>query len=405
MQTTSYDIAIVGGGVVGATLACALAQQTSLSIALIEAQDFANSWAADDYHHRVSAISLSSKRIFESLKVWDEIQAMRVSAFKQIYVWAEQHHIEFDSSDIAEPILGYIIENNAMQDALFAKLKKYSAIHLLPATKLVEMNESETGMTLVTADKKTIKAKLIVGADGAQSWIRNQAHIDVMRDDYAQTAIVTTVTTELSHQQTASQVFLPSGPLAFLPLINSNLSSIVWSLPTDEAKTLMALDEQAFKSQLSEAFSHRLGKVTQIEKRFSFPLAKQQASHYVKSRIALVGDAAHTVHPLAGQGVNIGLLDAASLAEIVVEAVRKRRDFASLPQLRRYERWRKADNLPMLSGVDGLKKLFANERQSLQTIRGVGLMLTNKASWIKNIFIRHAVGNRSGLPQLAMSKY
>lgn len=402
MQTRAYDIIIIGGGMVGCALACALAQQTQLSIAVLESQPSSPDWSDSQYHHRVSAIALSSQRIFKSLGVWDAIQKKRVSPFSRIHVWDEQggEELHFDSADIGEPSLGAIIENTVIQSSLQEKIKHYPHITLLYGITLTAFAETDKGVTVSSADGRHFNAKLAIAADGAHSWLREQAGMMVDKLDYDQQAIVAAVQTSLPHEQTARQVFLPTGPLAFLPLANETLSSIVWSLPTTEAKRLMAVDDASFKQALSHAFSQRLGEVVKIEKRFAFPLYKQQAKHYVKSRVVLTGDAAHTVHPLAGQGVNMGLLDAASLAQVLTEAIAARRDIAGVSSLRRYERWRKADNLAMLAGLDIIKTIFASDKKSVQQWRSQGLGLTNRLRWLKTTFMRHAVGERLGLPRL-----
>lgn len=400
---TAYDIIIVGGGMVGSMLACALAQQTSLSIAILEAHTPTQTWSATTYHHRVSAIALSSQRIFQHIHVWDAIKKTRVSPFNQIYVWeTNKSEIQFDSREIAEPYLGYIIENNVIQEALYEKLKQYPQITHVAPVKLVDFANKETHVEMIADDGRVFSAKLAVGADGAQSWLRQQAGIELSKKDYGQHAIVATVQTTKPHQQTAQQLFLPTGPLAFLPLAETCTSSIVWSLPPEEAEKYMALDDDSFKLALAHAFEHKLGDVTTIDQRYVFPLRKQQAKNYVQAHLALIGDAAHTVHPLAGQGLNMGLLDAASLVDVIVAAVKKQRDFASLHHLRRYERWRKADNLSLLTGVDVIKHLFANEKSTVQSLRAFGLNMTNQMRWLKHIFTSHAVGDRAGLPSLAI---
>lgn len=402
MQHTSYDIAIIGGGNVGLTLACALAQQTRLSIVILEAQPEPPVWQADTYHHRVSAIALSSQRIFKALDVWAGIKNRRISTFDKIAVWdgCSAAQIEFSSQDIAEPLLGYIIENNAVQQALLEKVQQYSQITYLPGKTLTDYRADESHAELTTSDGMQIHCRLAVAADGARSWLRHQAGIICDRQDYQQSAIVASVKTSQPHERTARQVFLETGPLAFLPLADEQWCSIVWSLPDELARAYMALDDMTFKERLGAAFPH-LGVIDMIEQRHAFPLAKQQAAKYIANRLALVGDAAHIVHPLAGQGVNMGLLDAASLAELVIAADKNRRDIGGVSVLRKYERWRKGDNQLMFSGVDCIKQLFASDNAAIQRARSMGLTATNQSTVIKNLFIRHAVGNRSGLPELA----
>ncbi|MFZ2315287.1 MAG: UbiH/UbiF/VisC/COQ6 family ubiquinone biosynthesis hydroxylase [Gammaproteobacteria bacterium] len=402
MQT--HDVMIVGGGMVGLTLALALAEQTSLSIAVLEARSDAIDWSPDRYQPRVSAIALSSVRIFKALKVWDTLVTKRVSPFTQISVWDAkwQGEIEFQAQDIAEASLGFIIENNLIQQVLLEKVKQSPKIKLISPVDLVSLNETLTGVELAASDGQTFKSKLVVGADGAHSWLRQQTGIDINQHDYLQKALVATVHTMLPHQQIARQVFLETGPLAFLPLASPQMSSIVWSLPTTDADYLKALNVDFFKQKLMQAFGGRLGEIVNVEQRFAFPLKHQQATQYVKSRVALIGDAAHTIHPLAGQGVNMGLLDACSLADVICDAQKARRDFSSIHQLRRFERWRKADNMPMLKGVDVIKQFFASDKNAIELLRYVGLETTNQLGALKNMFIRHAVGNRQDLPRLAL---
>lgn len=407
MLAASYDIIIVGGGMVGLTLACALAQQTSLSIAVLEAHANSHEWSEKQCHHRVSALALSSRRIFQSLNVWDEIKQRRISPFSQIYVCDAAKHgeVSFKSHDIAESVLGYIVENNLLQSVLLEKLSQSPQITYLAPVQLKTVHVKERDVEIVLEDGYMLKARLAVAADGAQSWLRQQVNIPVKNKSYDQEAIVASIHTDIPHQQCAQQVFLPTGPLAFLPLVEEKTSSIVWSLPTAEAERLLALDDESFIAELNRCVMPTFGLTQSISKRFSFPLHQQQATHYVQPRIALVGDAAHTIHPLAGQGVNMGLLDAASLVDVIQDAIKQQRDFASISTLRRYERWRRADNQPMMIGVDAIKQLFASELSAVQSTRSLGLSITNQLQSIKNFFSRQAVGNRLGLPRLAAVKH
>jgi 2-octaprenylphenol hydroxylase len=387
MQTT-HDIIIVGGGMVGLTLACMLAEQTTLSIAVLEEKISAPA------PHRVSAISFASQKIFSSINVWEAIQHQGASPFRKMMVWdaAGKGEIHFDSSDVAQPLLGHIIENDVIQTALKNQLMQYPSVEMLVPVKPVNLIQHNDAIELVTDEGRVLKARLAIAADGANSWLRKQVGIDVERFDYQQHAIVATVQTVLPHHETARQVFLSTGPLAFLPLMEKQTSSIVWSLPNDEAARLMNVEINDFQHELTQAFDSRLGEVVSVGQRFMFPLSRQKASTYIGQRIALVGDAAHAIHPLAGQGVNMGLQDVASLMEIILKDIQSQKNIASLSSLRAYERWRKADNLMMFKGVDGIQALFASDKNLTQNIRSLGLNTVNNIQWIKNIFTRHAMG-------------
>jgi 2-octaprenylphenol hydroxylase len=240
----------------------------------------------------------------------------------------------------------------------------------------------------------------VIGADGPRSRVRQQASIDLTAWGYAQQAIVATVAPEQSHASTAWQRFLATGPLAFLPLADGRCS-IVWSVDSEQADILLAHEDARFLEALATAFGDRLGAVVATSTRAAFPLQRAHAKRYVDSRIALIGDAAHTVHPLAGQGVNLGLLDAAVLAEVLLDADGAGRDIGSVPVLRRYERWRKGDNLAMLAVTDGLKRLFGNSMVAVARMRNLGLDVTDSVRPVKNMFMRRAAGLEGDLPRLA----
>ena len=401
MSNKQYDVLIIGGGMVGAALACGLGD-SQLSVAVIEAREPDLNWPPSEYDIRVSAITRASQRIFENIGAWEGMQKRRVSAYRDMHVWDATGPgvIHFDAAELGEPDLGHIIENSVIQAALVERLKEFSNIDYLCPQSLAGFEWADDGVTVTTATGESMFAGLLVGADGGRSWVREQAGIGVKGWAYDQTAVVCTVETETPHQQTCWQRFMPTGPVAFLPLDDGS-SSIVWSTSPEQAEALTAMSETDFCQQLGEALDGHLGQVTRVGKRGAFPLRLQHAEQYVRPRLALVGDAAHTIHPLAGQGVNLGLADAATLVQVIQDAVSAREDLGSYAVLRRYERWRKADNLTMLASMDGFKRLFSNDRLPLRWLRNLGLSITNALPPIKNNIIRYAMGLSGTLPRLA----
>lgn len=403
-----HDIIIVGGGLVGTTLACALAQESPFSIAVLEAQPTkATSFSFRQYSPRTSAINLASQRLFASLHVWEAMKKMRVSPFTKMHVWEEggDSGLYFDACTIAASTLGHIVENQVIQTALLEKANASSQITLLSSVQLLALAICKNHIELKTKAHGTFVGKLAIAADGGRSWLREQMGLPIHKQDYQQIAIVATVYAELPHQQVARQVFLRTGTLAFLPLAHKNANSIVWSVPVGVAEQLMALDDEAFKQHLFRAFGACLGKIENVEQRLSFPLLRQHATRYVMPSIALVGDAAHTVHPLAGLGLNMGLLDAAGLVDVILDANKDGQPLLEWAYLRRYERWRKADNLLLEFGIDGIKRLFSAHGPLVPTLRRLGLSQVNQTQSLKNMFMRYAIGNRSGLPRLAQLPY
>lgn len=400
----NFDVVVVGSGIIGATAALLLAKNSSLNIAVIEAKEPCPYQPKEQYDYRVSAISPASKNILQRLAVWDSIQQKRVTPYHKMTVWDEagQGAIYFDCDALHQPVLGYIIEDNIVRSSLLEKFSQYSNLHFLHPIKLISLHDTENHIELQADKNEILSAKLVIGSDGANSWVREKAGIELKSWDYQHTAVVATVQTERSHQATAWQRFLSSGPLAFLPLNNPHYCSIVWSTSHQQAENLLSLSEIDFCNSLGSAFDFRLGKILSTQSRHAFPLRMRHAKQYVCSRVALIGDAAHTIHPMAGQGVNLGFLDAASLAEVVVTAVKKNRDFSSLATLRRYERWRKTDTLAMLAMVEGLKHLFASEQHWIQVMRNAGLNFTNRLLFLKYFFANYASGRRGDMPKIAV---
>lgn len=398
-----FDIIIIGSGIVGATAALALAKNPAWRIAIIDAKNIAFDWQSEKYDFRVSALSLAAKTIFQNLNVWDNMLAKRVSAYTHMHVWDATGvgKLDFDCRDVNENALGYIVEDQVTRVSLYEALQLHSNVEFVFPVELTELTEKQNGVELSASDGRNFSAHLLIAADGASSWVRSQLRIPFTLHDYHHTAIVTTVKTEKPHQATARQRFIATGPLAFLPLDDARTSSIVWSTTPDHAAELLQHDDEMFKQKISEAFAYHLGEVMSVEKRYHFPLYMRHVKQYVKANIALIGDAAHTLHPLAGQGVNLGLFDAVALSEVVSTASKKNRDYASFATLRRYERWRKSDVLAMLLMVDGLKKLFVNENSAIQSLRNTAVSFVNQQRWLKQFFANYAMGKRGDLPVLS----
>lgn len=385
------DVAVVGGGMVGAATALALAR-AGFTVALVDAREPA-AWAvADDVDLRVVGLAPSSVILLDRLGVWAAIRDARASGYERMVVWDAENGatLRFDAADEGRDVLGYIVENNLVQATLWHALDDAGVRRIVPGD-VVGYSERDDRAQLELADGQFVSARVVVAADGADSPLRAMAGIGTHGRDYAQRGVVAHVTTTHPHERTAWQRFLPSGPLAFLPLADGR-SSIVWTLPESEAARVMALDDAAFRDALGVASDFRLGPIVSVGRRAAFPLRLRLADRYQAGRLVLLGDAAHAVHPLAGQGVNLGLRDVEELRDTLVAARDAGRDIAAPHVLRRYARRRNsADGLDAWS-FDALGRIYAWRSPPLVAARGLGVRLVDGLTPLKRKLARHAAG-------------
>jgi 2-octaprenylphenol hydroxylase len=415
MNIQSFDVTIIGGGMVGLALASALAN-SDLKVAVIEGKtpDFT---ITPQHDIRVSALSAASKNLLTNIGAWPHIAQNRHQPYHGMSVWEKDSFgkISFDASTLkaaSDQSLGVIVENNIVQQALWKTATVASNVTVFHPfhCQSIAMGDKETWLTLIGANDdnkhitQSLTSKLVVGADGANSWLRRQADIPLTSRDYGHHAIVATIETDMPHDNTARQIFSPEGILAFLPLSEPNLCSIVWSLSPDDAQQLQSCDDVEFNRRLTASFDNRLGYCTVKSSRGAFPLTMRYAQSFAKQRIALIGDAAHTIHPLAGLGVNLGFLDAAALAQVLIENHQQGKDIGELSNLRYFERWRKSEAIQMIATMEGFKQLFAGSNPVKKLIRDIGLVAVDKVKPAKDVFIKHAMGLTDDLPELAKRK-
>jgi 2-polyprenylphenol 6-hydroxylase len=386
------DVAVVGGGMVGAAAALALARG-GFATALLEVRPPAPWCAEDEVDLRVVGLAASSIALLSELGVWASIRERRAAPYRRMHVWdaVTGAAIDFDATAAGRAWLGWIAENNLVQWTLWQALEAAGVQRLCPA-QVTGYEAREDRVVLETEGAAaSLSARLLVAADGADSPLRRLAGLDTHGHDYGQRGVVAHVATERPHQHTAWQRFLPGGPLALLPLADGR-SSIVWSLPEIEAQRMLALDDAAFCAELGVASDFRLGPVLSATRRAAFPLRLQLADAYQAERLVLLGDAAHTVHPLAGQGVNLGLRDVAELRDTLVAARHAGRDIAAPHVLRRYARRRRsADTLDAWS-FDALGRIYAWQAPPLMAARALGVRLADRLAPLKRRLAAHAAG-------------
>jgi 2-polyprenylphenol 6-hydroxylase len=399
------DVVVVGGGIIGGTFACIMGQ-AGLKVILLDAGvRQVNSLKKVDA--RVFAITLASEKILKKTGAWRRLQEDDIACFRKMHVWDENGlgEVQFDSASICQATMGYIISHQAIVDALQEKLLDMENVRCIWSASAAFIKDEMDAMLLATEDGLQFRSKLVVAADGSNSKLRSLANIHYQRHDYKQSALACVVTTEFPHVEVARQRFLKRGPLAFLPMVDPHQSAIVWSTSPDHAERLKEMEKSAFHFELAEAFANELGEIKESTERIVFPLSRAQADHYIQSRLALIGDSAHSVHPLAGLGANLGLLDAAALAEIVIYTIQRGRDPGHLQVLRRYERWRKGENKNVMYLMDGFKQLFENQSQPVQWLRNFGLDMVDSLPLVKHAIMKRAMGLEGDLPKIARGRF
>lgn len=393
----SFDLVIVGGSMVGLAVALGMAE-SGKKIAVVDHAPPPQTLGSE-YELRVSALNLASLHWLESLGIGAEIK-QRNGMFSRMQVWQADApgELNVDAASQGQSLLGRIVENRLLQQALFARAQQQANISLCYNTQIVDFGQDERQAWLQT-DHGLLCGQLLVGADGAESQLRQSAHIPLTFRDYAHTATVATIRTQQPHGDCARQIFTDKGILAFLPLPEPDLCSIVWSAAPTVAQELKSLDEQAFNRRLSATFQMRLGLCQRQSELQQFPLRMRYARSFVKQRLVLAGDAAHTIHPLAGQGLNLGLADAACLVECLLANLKAGRELADRHQLRRYERWRKGEALAMISAMGCIKQLFEPDLVAFKWLRGIGMQAADQMTPLKQFFVRRAMGLEGELPQ------
>lgn len=398
MSVRQADIVIVGAGVVGLAAALALAG-TKLEIVVLDAQPShvppSPERALSDWARRVTALTPTSKQFLSELDVWQAISGSgRIGPYTDMVVWDSEGTglVEFDAQSLSLDELGYIVESTVTTDALVTRVNQTPNIEIQWDTYLSQLNFYDEYVNVVTRAGDEISTQLVIGADGGRSVSRELAGINTRQWSYGQKAIVATVRVAPEHSYTCWQAFLPTGPLALLPLADSDLCSIVWSLDDSEAQTWIEADDTTFLRGLNAALGGRGPLVTDVSQRQLFPLVQCHAIDYLRDRFVLVGDAAHAIHPLAGQGINLGLSDAQVLAAEVGYAHSREAAWWAPSVLKRYERQRKGDNLAMMAAMQTFKWGFGSRHPAVTMLRNVGLSAVDALPMVKRWFIQQAVG-------------
>jgi 2-octaprenyl-3-methyl-6-methoxy-1,4-benzoquinol hydroxylase/2-octaprenylphenol hydroxylase len=386
------DAIVVGGGAIGAALALALARD-DFEVALVEARAPKPWRAEDDVDLRVVALAADARKLFEALGVWPAIANARIGPYQRMHVYdgTAPGELTFDAADDGNAALGWIIENRLIQHALWQAVEVERNARVVCPGEVASIVNKSDGVEAVLADGTRLRARVAIAADGAQSPVRAMLGIEANGRDYAQRGLVANVTTARPHEHTAWQRFLPTGPLAFLPLADGRCS-IVWTLPDAEAARILALADDAFRAELGAAFDFRLGEIVATSARAAFPLQMRLATRYVSGRVVLAGDAAHVVHPLAGQGMNLGFRDVACLSRVLRDAHKRGGDIGAAHVLRHYERERRSENALAARGLDAIERVFTANDPLTPAVRGAALSLADRLAPLKGLLASMAAG-------------
>jgi len=398
----AVDVIIVGAGITGQAAAGLLARE-GLQVALIDAQETAKTGQDAPPDPRALAITPASRQILDAVGAWSKMDPRRIGHFRRMDVWDEngRGEIHFDSADVCRPTLGYIIESTILTRALTAAIRNESRVSWYQPARPRSLDVEPQQAVVSLDDGRCITARLVIAADGKDSLTRSLAGIGFVRHDYEQAALACIVRTEKAHGDTARQRFLSDGTLAFLPMNDAHECGIVWSILPEQVQALLKLETTVFQRELEATLEMRLGAVTALGPRVHYPLGHGSAERYIGDRLALIGDAAHVVHPLAGQGANLGILDAAALSQVVTETYRRGRDIGDRQVLRRYERWRRGDDQFMMHVMTGFKELFTRQTPPLPQLRNLGLRITDRLPPVKHYLMEYAMGIRGDIPDVA----
>ena len=413
-DNTDFDLIIVGGGLVGASLACALAD-TTLRIAIIEAFPFSNNDTEYQpaFDARSVALSYVSKQIFEGIGLWSAINKLGVAAIKKIHVSDRGHAgiTRLNSEDEKVEALGYVVETRVIGKALFDNLKRHSNISLVAPASLSAFELSENQATIrieQEGETKSLSTKLLVAADGGDSLVRRMSGVKVRERQYEQCAVIANVATDRPHQNQAFERFTDTGPLALLPMASADKNhredssrySLVWTINRTQQDEVMGWDDETFLEHLCLRFGERAGQFIQVSRRHVYPLSLMRAQEHVRERLAIIGNAAHTLHPVAGQGFNLGLRDVAALSQVIIDATHENKDIGALATLQNYADWRRRDHIQTAMATDSLVKFFSNNFLPLAALRNLGLLVVDMVPPLKKVFARHAMGFVGKLPRL-----